>query len=159
MTERSIGYGILAGFIATIVLSILMVLKSAMGMMPQLNAIHMLSNMGANYAGLPASPIMGWLMHFFIGAVLWGVLFALIAPKLGGHYWLRGVIFSIGAWVLMMIIPMPMAGAGFFGLNLGIGAPIATLVLHIIFGAVLGGAYRRLLSRRSATEEPSREAA
>ncbi|WP_448329685.1 DUF6789 family protein [Sulfitobacter sp. M13] len=38
----------------------------------------------------------------------------------------------------MMILIMPMAGAGLFGLALGMMAPIMTLVLHIIFGAVLG---------------------
>ncbi|MEX0627252.1 MAG: hypothetical protein WD230_01325 [Cucumibacter sp.] len=48
----------------------------------------------------------------------------------------------------MMILPLPMAGAGFFGLNLGIGAPIATLVLHIIFGIVLGGTYGSLDQKR-----------
>lgn len=159
MENRSIGNGILAGLIATVVLSVLMILKAAMGMMPQLNAIEMLTNMGTAHAGLPASPVMGWLMHFFIGTILWGVLFALIAPHLGGAYWLRGVVFSIGAWVLMMVIPMPMAGAGLFGLNLGIGAPVATLVLHVIFGAVLGGTYRRLVSRKAANQAASRETA
>lgn len=78
----------------------------------------------------------------------WGILFALLVPKLPGAYWMKGVIFSIGAWVLMMILPMPMAGAGFFGINLGIGAPIATLVLHLIFGAVLGGTYGCLEHKR-----------
>jgi len=33
---------------------------------------------------------------------------------------------------------MPMAGAGFFGMQMGLMAPIMTLVLHLIFGAVLG---------------------
>ncbi|MBI5011273.1 MAG: hypothetical protein HZC06_00110 [Methylocystis sp.] len=34
-----------------------------------------------------------------------------------------------------------MAGAGLFGINFGAMAPFMTLMLHIIFGAVLGGAY------------------
>jgi hypothetical protein len=36
---------------------------------------------------------------------------------------------------------MPMAGAGTFGLGLGIMTPVATLVLHVVFGLVLGGIY------------------
>ena len=36
---------------------------------------------------------------------------------------------------------MPMAGAGFFGSQLGMMAPLATLVMHWIYGAVLGGVY------------------
>lgn len=39
----------------------------------------------------------------------------------------------------MMVMVRPMAGAGFFGLNFGISASVMTLMLHIIFGAVLAG--------------------
>lgn len=41
---------------------------------------------------------------------------------------------------------MPMAGAGIFGLNLGMMAPVMTLVLHLIYGAVLGAVYAALLN-------------
>lgn len=150
---QKIWHGIVAGFVATVVLSALMLMKSAMGLMPQVNAIQMLTEMGATYAGLPLYPWIGWLMHFFIGTIMWGILFALIEPGLPGGYWLRGVVFSIGAWILMMIIPMPMAGAGLFGLDLGIGAPIATLILHIVFGAVLGAVYGWLQTGRATATQ------
>jgi hypothetical protein len=48
----------------------------------------------------------------------------------------------VAAWLGMMIIVMPMAGAGLFGMNLGIMAPVMTLVLHVVFGAVLGAVYQ-----------------
>ena len=143
MSNTPIKQGIVAGFAATVVLSLLMIMKSMMGMMPQMNAIHMLTKMGAAYMGLPMIPATGWMLHFFIGTVMWGTLFALISPRLSGTYLLRGIVFSIGAWILMMILPMPMAGAGLFGLKLGIGAPVATLILHIIYGTVLGAVYGR----------------
>lgn len=57
------------------------------------------------------------------------------------------MVFGVGAWLLMMVALMPMAGAGLFGLGLGIMAPVMTLVLHMIFGAVLGWTYGRLLGR------------
>lgn len=47
----------------------------------------------------------------------------------------------------MMVAVMPMAGAGLFGLNLGIMVPILIFVLHVIFGAVLRWTYGRLLHR------------
>lgn len=147
----NIGHGIVAGLAATVVLSVLMILKSAAGMLPEMNAIRMLAGMGQQYAGLPATPALGWIAHFAIGTVLWGILFALLVHHLpGGSFWLRGVVFSIGAWVLMMIIVMPMAGAGVFGMGIGIGAPVATLVLHIIFGAVLGAVYAWMQGRQPA---------
>ncbi len=37
-----------------------------------------------------------------------------------------------------------MAGAGIFGMNLGMMAPIMTMMLHAVFGAVLGGVFAKL---------------
>ena len=127
--------GILAGLAATAVLSLIMIMKQAMGLMPQLNAIAMISGM------LHSSLAVGWIMHLMIGIVLWGLLYAALSPLLAGPSWLRGVEFATGAWLIMMIMLMPMAGAGVFGLKIGIMAPLATLMLHWIYGAVLGGVF------------------
>lgn len=129
--------GILSGLVATIVLSIIMIIKAKMGVMPELNAIKML-------AGMMGAPlVMGWLAHFMIGTVIWGILFAVMVNKLSGSVIGNAIIFSVGAWLLMMVGPMPMAGAGMFGLHIGIMAPIATLMLHLIWGVVLGISYKR----------------
>jgi hypothetical protein len=137
MNASNIWKGMVAGFVATVVLSALMIMKSMMGLMPELNVIAMLAKMmGAS------SPVAGWVAHFAIGAIIWGGLFALLNPHLPGQsHWLKGIIFAVGAWLLMMIAVMPMAGAGLFGAQFGMMAPVMTLVLHIIFGAVLGGVY------------------
>jgi len=47
----------------------------------------------------------------------------------------------------MMVAMMPMAGAGFFGMQLGMMAPVMTLVMPLVYGAVLGGVYVMLLHR------------
>ena len=49
----------------------------------------------------------------------------------------------------MMVMVMPMAGAGLFGMKMGLMAPMMTLVLHLVFGAVLGWIYGKLLSDAS----------
>jgi len=135
----SLTRGVIAGLAATIVLSALMLMKSAMGLMPELDVIAMLGRMTGGGAAI------GWLAHFMIGPVAWGGLFAVIEPNLpGDNFWLKGVTFGIGAWVLMMVVVMPMAGAGLFGVNLGMVAPVITLLLHMVFGAVLGGVYASL---------------
>lgn len=132
-----LGRGILAGFVATVVLSVFMVMKQMMGMMPQMDVIRMLTAMiGAS------SPLVGWAMHFMIGSLVWGGLFALLQNRIpGGTTVVRGVVFGIGAWLMMMIAVMPMAGAGLFGLQFGMAAPVMTLLLHIVFGASLGAVY------------------
>lgn len=137
--------GLLAGLSATLVLSIIMIIKSAMGLMPQVNAIQALTGIGANYFGLPQAMVVGWILHLLIGIVLWGLVFAgtvNIWPT--QSYLTKGLVFSVAAWFLMMIIVMPMAGAGAFGIGIGMAAPVATLILHLVYGAVLGGVYGKL---------------
>lgn len=140
--------GLVAGLIATVVLSALMIIKAAAGMLPAVNAIAMLSQLGNAYAGLPQTPVTGWVLHFLIGTVLWGLLFVWTLHAIpGGGTTVKGMVFGVVAWLLMMVIPMPLAGAGLFAMNIGIAAPVATLVLHLIFGAVLGYVYATLATR------------
>lgn len=131
--------GILAGFIATIVLSALMFMKGKMGMMPELDIIAMLaSKMGGD-------AMMGWIAHFMIGSLGYGLAFAVIGDKLpGGNFVGKGIVLGIIGWLVMMIVMMPMMGGQMFLMNMGIMAPMMTLILHIIFGAVLGFSYRKL---------------
>jgi len=146
MTSSNWLKGMVAGFVATTVLSTLMLMKMMMGVMPELNPIKMISDM------LGASPAVGWVMHFMIGSVLWGSLFAWLDPNIPGEgHWQRGILFGVGAWLVMMIVMMPMAGAGFFGSHLGMMAPVMTLVLHVVFGFVLGAVYA--LERPQPTHE------
>ncbi|TYB85774.1 DUF6789 family protein [Oceaniovalibus sp. ACAM 378] len=131
--------GFLAGFVATAVLSVLMVAKGMMGVLPELDVAAMLAMM------MGAPTIVGWIAHFMIGTVAWGGGFAILYDMIpGGSAVLKGIVFGIVAWLGMMIVIMPMAGAGFFGMNFGVMAPVMTLVLHIIFGAVLGKTYALL---------------
>ena len=145
-----IGRGMLAGLIATLILSGFMLLKAAIGAVPQANAIQGLTKISTMYLGLPLYPWIGWIWHFVIGTILWGIAFAMVVPALPGSYWLRGVLFSIGAWIAMMVIFMPLAGAGFFGFRLGIAAPITTGILHLIYGLALGLAYSWLQAGQRA---------
>lgn len=141
--------GIIAGFAATVVLSLLMMAKTMMGLMPEMNIIAMIGGM------MGAGAAVGWVAHFLIGSVVWGVGFAMLNGAIPGtNLWAKGIVFGVAAWVLMMIVVMPMAGAGLFGMNLGIMAPMMTLVLHIIFGAVLGWVFA-MQDTYAATQRPA----
>lgn len=142
-TKRGIG----AGLAATIVLSMIMVAKGMMGLMPELNVIAMLSSM------MKSAPIVGWIVHFMIGMLAWGLGFVAVSRYLPGKTDLiRGISFGVAAWAMMMLVIMPMAGAGFFGLKMGMMAPVMTLMLHVIYGAVLGYAYGKLGANKAVTE-------
>ena len=123
---------IISSFVATVALSVVMIFKSMMGLMPELNVITMLGNM------MGGSLAIGWMAHFIIGTVVWGAVFALLSRSLPGKIRVStGMVFGAAAWLLMMIFVMPMAGAGLFGLRLGMAAPVMTLMLHALYGAIL----------------------
>ncbi|MBC7733928.1 MAG: hypothetical protein H7306_18875 [Bacteriovorax sp.] len=138
--------GLLAGLAATLVLSALMVMKATMGVMPELNLPKMIAGM----MGSPDTPMLGWAVHFLIGIVGYGFAIALMNQRLpGASPTVHGVFIGVVGWLLMMIVVMPMAGAGLFGMNMGPMAPMMTLLLHLIFGAVLGWVYGKQLSDAS----------
>jgi hypothetical protein len=61
----------------------------------------------------------------------------------------KGLIFGALAWLAMMIIFTPLVGHGLIALSLGPQATVVTLVLHLIYGAVLGGVYGLLATKQS----------
>ena len=133
--------GFLAVAAATAGLSALMVMKQMMGLMPQLDPPKMIAGM----MGASDTPMIGWAVHVMIGVVGYGLAMALLDSRLPGKSsLLYGVLIGFGGWLAMMIVLMAMAGAGLFGMALGMMAPMMTLVLHLIFGAVLGWTYGRL---------------
>lgn len=139
--------GLIAGFVATVILSALMIAKGMMGLMPDVNVIAMLADqMGGQMA-------VGWLAHFMIGTFVYGLIFAFVfAPLPFGNLALRGILLGVLGWAMMMVVIMPMMGAGLFGLSMpsGMMVPVATLILHVIFGFVLGAVYCTLPGRKAA---------
>jgi len=129
--------GVVAGLVATGILSVMMIIKAKMGLMPELNIIHMLAGM------IGAGVVVGWIMHFMVG-IGYGIAFSQINQLLPSKNMLvKGIIIGIVGWIVMMIMLMPMMGAGMFAMKMGMMAPMMTLILHIIFGAVLGFVYSK----------------
>ena len=132
----------ISGFVATLVLSAAMLLKAKFHIVP--DELSVMSLLGRIAGGTPAA----WADHFIIGTAIWGILFAgfdaVVPPRM--PYWLKGVAFSVLAWLLMMVAFMPFAGAGFFGMKLGILAALVTLVQHLIYGVALGVTFGLLVA-------------
>ncbi|MGH8274835.1 MAG: DUF6789 family protein [Gammaproteobacteria bacterium] len=140
----SISKGIAAGFLATFILALAMFVAAGLNFYPPI--IRMLTMISHHVIGSPMWLWIGWCYHFAIGTLLWGIIFGLIAwgihVRRGFSTWLYGVIFAICAWVLMMVIVMPLAGKGFFAWHVaGLGPFYRTLILHFIWGTVLGLAF------------------
>lgn len=133
--------GVESGFVATLVISALMLAQSAAGVTPTFNMIALLQQA----ANTPDYPSVAWIAHFAIGTVLWGIGFAALSPHLPGPHWFRGIIFGILAWFAMMVVFLPAAGMPIFAQGLGTTIPIVSLALHLVFGVVIGETYHLLL--------------
>ena len=128
--------GMVAGLVATLVLSGLLLLKGTMNLVPELSIISLLMGLGS----IPL--VQAWMDHFIVGVVAWGLAFgAYDSLASRPAHWLKGIIFGVFAWVVMMVLFMPLAKAGVFGWKIGPIAAAVTLIYHLVYGAVLGTTY------------------
>jgi hypothetical protein len=128
----------IAGFVATLVLSGVMYVKAAMGLWPHLNIINLLTQLGS------IGTVAAWMDHFIVGVGVWGLLFAGYDAVSSRPQWFKGLVFGVFAWLMMMILFMPLAKAGFFGMKLGLEGPLVSLFYSLVYGAVLGTTYGML---------------
>jgi hypothetical protein len=139
--------GIVAGALATTVVSGVVLLQGVVGVAPQLGLIGLL----LRALDAPPDLVLGWLLHFLMGSILGGLLFAWLEPRLEADSSLkRGVLFALGLWLFFMLVVMPAAGAGLFGFGLSPLAPLAILLLHLVYGLVLGWTFGRLTAAHEA---------
>lgn len=144
--------GIAAGLLAMIAPSALMLARSATHLLPQLDFIEMLSTL----VGMPGNAAAGWTMAVLAGSVVLGTLFAWLEPRIpGDSHARRGILFSVGTWLAIMVFLMPNLDAGLFGLRLSLLLPIGTFALHVVYGAALGWIYG-MLAPTGAPELPHR---
>ncbi len=135
----------IVGLIGSLVMFIMMQISLSTGMAPfnvPPSAAFMIS------IGLPAKPL-ALIVHFLYGA-FWSVLLVAIykqATSVG-----KGILFSLIPWLILMLVFSPIIGWGVFGMGdgndvakdselyLGSSAMffVASLVLHILFGAIIG---------------------
>jgi hypothetical protein len=128
--------GMVAGLVATLVLSGLLLLKGTMNLVPELSIISLLMGLGS------ITLVQAWMDHFIVGVVAWGLAFgAYDSLASRPAHWLKGIIFGVFAWVVMMVLFMPLAKAGVFGWKIGPMAAAVTLIYHLVYGAVLGTTY------------------
>ena len=123
---------VLGGIAGTAALTVLMLMAPMMGL-PPMNIGKMLGSMMGGIVGL------GWIAHFMIGTVLAIVYAAFIASRLPGAPFLRGAAYSVLPWLAAQLVVMPMMGAGLFSRSALVAG--ASLMGHLVYGAVLGAVY------------------
>ena len=129
----NIGKGIIAGLVASAVASGAIFLGSLAGALPAADPVRTLSGVTLSPPGL------SWVMHFAVGTFLWGPLLAVLSPILPSPFWFKGVVFGALAWLLMLLVTWAADTASPPQPNL------EPILLHVLFGGVLGWTYGTLL--------------
>lgn len=75
-----------------------------------------------------------WLYQRLVWGGIWGFLF--LIPVLKKSVAARGLLFSIGPSVVMMLLVFPKMGKGAYGLSLGTMTPLFVLFFNAIWGLV-----------------------
>ncbi len=127
---------VIAGFLGTLAMTVLMVIGPMMGM-PKMDMGQMLGPMNP-IVQMPYA--MGWVMHFILGIVLTGIYASVFLNLLPSDGWKRGMIFSLIPFLLKEIMVSPMMGMGLFeGGNMMM--IMGGLLGHLVYGAVAGYVY------------------
>jgi uncharacterized membrane protein YagU involved in acid resistance len=88
---------------------------------------------------------LGTLLHFAVGITL-AFVYALIfhvalRNVVTVNEWAKGAVYGVVLWLGMMLVVLPALGEGGFGSRLGGAVAPVTLVMHLIYGAVLAESY------------------
>lgn len=145
MPPVEVGLASLAGFAAGYVMALGAYWLEGVFGIPRLDFGHT----GIKYVGgeKPGAWFVGIAFHL-VDSVLLGLLYAAaVYPNVArggivaGAGW--GMAYGAVLWlVLAMIVVMPLMGSGPFGVRTGSWKPAAaSLVLHLVYGAILGGVY------------------
>ena len=136
--------GIAAGFLATCILSVIMLTKRWLPQFDTVTLLDGIANSLAVDAGLP-TPLAGWLWHFIVGSLVWGWVYSVMEPILPGRRPLRkGLYFGLMVTLLVWFAVLPLAGAGAFETQFELAPLLVSLVQHVIYGVALAMVYDRL---------------
>jgi len=141
--------GLVAGLAATIAVSVLEVANVILGpwaaSFPRLLSVML---------QMPDTIAVGWIAHLLVGTVILGPLFGILCPRLPTDTpESKGIVFAIGAFILMGLTIAPLVGAlggrpvGLFFMQAGFGTFAWMIATHAIYGVVLGNVYGRLVQR------------
>jgi len=115
-----------------------MLMNNATGALPELHIVRTLSSI----LGAPTHVMVGWITHVLLGTIVFSMAFAALEAQLPARSNLvKGVAFGLLTWLGMMVVFMPLGGAGFFGTTRSSIVPVAALVLNLVYGLILGAVY------------------
>lgn len=132
--KPSVDRAIAGGLVGTILLTLMMRFVAPMMTGQKMDVAGKLGDM----TGM--GPIAGMIMHFLVGSVIFGLIYAFVLFRfLPGAPWQKGLLSGVIFWLGLEILMMPMMGGGFFSSQMGgMKIVVAALIAHLVYGAALG---------------------
>ena len=111
-----------------------------------------LTMLGTMFLASPGPALwLGMMIHLMMGTVLFPAIYGFALQPGSGSGTGRGVLLGLILWAAANLMVMPMMDAihpmvksgmmpapGFLMLNLGVMAPVGSLIGHLVYGALLG---------------------
>lgn len=139
----------IAGFCGSAAHTLLMYLKSRLGLLPAFQPYESLQIALGHVVGGQVHPIVPWVLSFLNGSTAIGLVFGWIYPHLPGNGGAaKGLAFGILGWAVMGLVFFPLIGLGLFAKQLGLGIEPAffSLMMLLTYSVVLGMVYAKLNS-------------
>jgi hypothetical protein len=135
MAKRlTLGFG--WGVVATVAMSVLMVLGVMTGMSPMPRPIPaaIVAKVLGEGTPTPLLMLLAAISHLVYGGFWGAVLSAWTRPVTIG----KGIGLGVFLWFIMQVVVLPFLGWGLFGSRVTLKIALATLVLHVVYGGTLG---------------------
>jgi uncharacterized membrane protein YagU involved in acid resistance len=121
----------------------------------------MMTGKPMDIAGMLGQMLGGWtigmVMHVINGTVIFPLAYALLLHRfLPGPPVVKGMVWGVILWLIAQLTVLPMMGAGVFSMNAGgPKAAMASLIGHLVYGALLGSIAREDLGAPAQAPPPA----
>lgn len=130
--KQGFGYGLLA----TLGMTLIMLGGTALQFSPMPAPVPIaLARWAFGSLPVPALVILGMLAHFLYGGLAGSILAWFLKDRVN-LWW--GLGWGVLLWLGMELIFLPLLGWGLFGSAITLRIAVATLLLHLIYGGILG---------------------
>lgn len=148
--KPSLGKTITGGFVGTLLMTLILYKVAPMMGMPKMDLAESLGAM------LGIGWILGLMMHFINGVIIFPLLYAyLLYRLLPGAPAVKGLLVGLALWFVSQTVVTPMMGGGFFSAGMGgMMAAVGSLVNHLIYGVLLGAIAGRGKNPGMARQNP-----
>lgn len=140
----------IAGICGSVAHTLLMYLKSRIGLLPSFQPYETLQAALSHVTGGQVNPVVPWALSFLNGATILGFAFGHLYSRLPGQSGLaKGLAFGVAGWLAMGLLFFPLIGLGPFatGLGLGVAPALFSLAMILTYSLVLGSVYSALNPR------------